>query len=106
MSKKGTQMKEKGTFPEKSHEEIPGECSHNIQNRNIESSKKLSPDNHRGVISENGRSQDKTTVICKYCKGTGFRRPYNGICHDGKRHEYSLPNGKRSDKCLRCGHER
>ena len=50
----------------------------------------------------------KTTKIpCKTCNGTGFKTSsYTGKCFDGKRHEYTFSDGRRSDKCLRCGYVR
>lgn len=44
-----------------------------------------------------------TARKCPKCNGAGFYVVnFKGYCKQGLRHVYSIPDGSRSDTCLRC----
>jgi ribosomal protein S27AE len=43
------------------------------------------------------------TKVCPKCEGTGVVIAYHSNCTVGARHAYTLPSGKRTNKCILCG---
>lgn len=56
------------------------------------------------AIARNEVNMGISATKCPRCDGKGFIiRNWNGKCKNKMKHIYSMPNGKRSETCLRCG---